>query len=259
MSVSYAYPDSLARHYDQDYAILRPDGADIGFYGALADEADGEVLEVACGTGRVLLPLARARHRVTGVDPTESMLASLRAKLAGEPAEVQQRVSLLAGHFGAVDLPRDRFGLVYSAFRAFQHLETADAQRAALRELARLARPGGLVAFDAFEYAPRRARAFANEHQDYTLDVGDERHERRSRARLDPDAMLLRVRFRWLVDGRVQDTASITMRICSRDELLARLSEVGLELVELYADFARSPWCATDPRELVVVARKPLP
>src|SRR5262249_56181082 len=53
------YEDVHARYYDGAYDVLR-DGADIGFYSRLARETGGPVLELGCGTGRVLLPLARA-------------------------------------------------------------------------------------------------------------------------------------------------------------------------------------------------------
>lgn len=57
----------------------------------------GPVLELACGTGRVVLPLARAGHLVTGIDSSPQMLAQARAKLAPEPEEVRQRVTLVHG------------------------------------------------------------------------------------------------------------------------------------------------------------------
>jgi len=66
--------------------------ADVAFYVAeatrVARESRATVLELGCGTGRVLLPLARAGHDVTGIDASAAMLARCRAKLAREPASV---------------------------------------------------------------------------------------------------------------------------------------------------------------------------
>lgn len=257
-SATDVYPAALARHYDEDYEVLRRDVADVAFYRELAREQGGPVLEVACGTGRVLLPVARAGPTVTGVDASPAMLERLREKLAAEPPEVRRRVKVVEGRFDAlgVDGP---FTLVFSAFRAFQHLMDETAQRAAMAEMARVLAPGGLLALDVFDLDPTKVRSPADDHVDYVLEVGDTRRERRCQAVLDPEARRIEGRFRWLVDGREVDAAAFQMKIVSRDELLALVEQAGLELVALSGDFDRSPWSADDPRELVLVARKPGP
>ena len=63
---------ALARLYDLD---LTDDPGDLDLYLALADRADGPVLELACGTGRVLIPTARAGITITGLDVSPHMLA----------------------------------------------------------------------------------------------------------------------------------------------------------------------------------------
>src|SRR5262245_11537333 len=100
------YPAALARRYDRDYAAMGRSARDVGFYVERAREARGPVLEMACGTGRVLLPIARALAadgaedaRVTGVDPSPEMRAQLLAKLAREPEDVRRRVTLHDGRF----------------------------------------------------------------------------------------------------------------------------------------------------------------
>ncbi len=250
------YPDCLASHYDTDYEILRRDAGDVAFYRSLAAAAGGPVCEVACGTGRVALPIARDGVALTGVDPTAPMLEAFARKLADEPAALRERVTLVAGSFHDVPLPDAGFALVYSAFRAFQHLLDEDARRCALAELARLLRPGGLLAFDVFDYDLEHGRAYVDEHLDYQLDVDGARHERRSQARFDHAARVLSARFRWLVDGATVDEATIQMAAPTRDELVELLPAAGLELVDVFGDFERSPWTAAQPREIVLVARR---
>jgi Methylase involved in ubiquinone/menaquinone biosynthesis len=252
------YPKGFARHYDQDYEILRHEGQDVTFYTELAAQADGPVAEVGCGTGRVLLSVARAGARVVGFDPSPAMLAGFTARLEREPAEVRERVELRDGHFG--HLPHDGgFGLVFSAFRAFQHLASDEQQLLALREMARVTAPGGLLAFDVFDYDPRRAKAFAREHVDYLLEVGEQRHERRSRARFDPATQLIHARFRWLVDGTEVDAGDFTLRVSSAEHLLQQTRRAGLLPVELFGDFDHSAWDPETPREIVLLARRPGP
>src|SRR5512139_1880543 len=67
---------------------------DVPFYLEMARETGGPVCELACGTGRVLLPFARAGFEITGIDVSQAMLDKLQAKLDKENREVQARVAL---------------------------------------------------------------------------------------------------------------------------------------------------------------------
>src|ERR1700721_3032187 len=83
-------PDSyeiLASHYDTGYCS-KQDLVDVPFYVDVARKYGGPVLEIACGTGRVLLPIAREGIESEGVDNSKSMLTILRRNLAREPREV---------------------------------------------------------------------------------------------------------------------------------------------------------------------------
>jgi len=80
---------------------------DVGFYVEEARARAGTVLEVGCGTGRILLPIARAGCSITGIDGSKQMLERCRAKLAAEPPAVQ----------GASDLHSTRCAISPSARR----------------------------------------------------------------------------------------------------------------------------------------------
>src|SRR5512139_888014 len=86
----------IAPYYEQDYADLLQ-GADIAFYRRMAEVCGGPVLEMGCGTGRVLLPLARAGIAMHGMEASLAMLEQLRASLDREPAPVRDRVALTHG------------------------------------------------------------------------------------------------------------------------------------------------------------------
>lgn len=256
------YDEALARHYDEDYEILRSDAGDVRFYRELALASGGPVLEVACGTGRVLLPIARAGMTVTGVDPSPTMLDTLRRKLQDEPAAVRERFSLHDGSYASIPLPsaetpgdHEPYALVYSAFRAFQHLITRDEKVAALREMARVLAPHGTLAFDVFDYCPVRAAARVDEHTDYRVDEGGHVLERRSWSQLLPDRALISVIFRWLKDGEETERSAFHMSITRRDEIEGLLAEAGLRLHALHADFEGATWSPDNPRELLILAR----
>jgi SAM-dependent methyltransferase len=82
--------------YDAFYSSSGPQIAgDLAFYQRVAREVGGPVLELACGTGRIALPLAGAGLHVTGVDRSEAMLTIARRKLAALPDSMQERLTLV--------------------------------------------------------------------------------------------------------------------------------------------------------------------
>jgi len=89
-----------------DHVVPYRERQDVAFFVELAREAGGPVLEVGCGTGRVLIPTARAGFEIVGLDLSPSMLAVCRESLAQEPAEVQARVELVEGDMRDFDLGR---------------------------------------------------------------------------------------------------------------------------------------------------------
>src|SRR5436305_11297235 len=100
------YEGALALHYDALYGVMRDPSGDAAFYRGLAEELGGPVLELGCGTGRVLLPIAALGIPCVGVDASAAMLASLRAK--GPPRNLE----LVEGRMESVDLGGRRFRLV---------------------------------------------------------------------------------------------------------------------------------------------------
>ena len=113
------------------------------------------VLELAAGTGRVTIPMARSGAKVTAIELREPMLEEAAKRLSREKPPVQRRVELFQGDMRAFDLKK-QFPLIVIPFRAFQHLHAVADQRACL-ECCRdhLTRQGNLV-IDLFD--PRRQR-----------------------------------------------------------------------------------------------------
>jgi SAM-dependent methyltransferase len=80
-----------------DHIVPYATRADVRFYVEAAQECGGPVLELGCGTGRILVPTARAGVEIAGLDASEGMLDACRRRLRAEPLEVQGRVSLHRG------------------------------------------------------------------------------------------------------------------------------------------------------------------
>ncbi|MEA2310762.1 MAG: hypothetical protein QOE28_730, partial [Solirubrobacteraceae bacterium] len=125
---------------------------DVPFWRSVcSDVGAARVLEPACGTGRLAIPLARAGLSVVGFDTSSEFLARARERLAAEPPEVRARVSLMPGDMRrppaeiAADGP---FDLVVIAFSSMAYLYTRADQEACLRAARGLCGEGGRFAFD---------------------------------------------------------------------------------------------------------------
>ena len=127
--------------------------ADLPWYLELAAAQGGRVLELACGSGRVLLPLARAGHEVVGLDSSPHMLALAREQLDAEEPAVAGRVRLQQGDMREFQLGQT-FELAIIAARSFAYLLTRADQQHALAAVAAHLRPGGLLALDLLNPPP---------------------------------------------------------------------------------------------------------
>src|SRR5262249_17912884 len=137
-----------ARYYDPAYAADRRLN-DLAFWLELAGRHGGPMLEIACGTGRVLLPIARSGVPIDGVDLSPEMLGILKARPAQEPEEVRRRVALHEGDMRELRLGQ-AYGLVIAPFRSLQHLHSVDDQLRAFTSIARHVVSGGTFAFNVF-------------------------------------------------------------------------------------------------------------
>jgi SAM-dependent methyltransferase len=120
---------------------------DLPRYLALAAAADGEVLELGAGTGRVTLSLARAGHRVVALERETEMCSLLEERLVREPDEVRGRVTVVTADATSLALHR-RFSLVLCAYNGIAHQLTFPARRAFLERVGEHLTDGGLFAFD---------------------------------------------------------------------------------------------------------------
>ena len=245
------YEGLLARNYDALYDVMRSSSSDAAYYRERARESGGPVLELGCGTGRVLLPIAALGIPCVGVDPSAAMLAVLRAK--NPPPNVE----LMQGRMETFDLPGRRFPLVTAPFRVFQHLLDVDAQLGALANVRKHLAPGGAFAFDVFD--PKLAllaNADEKEQVDATFVRGGVEIKRLARARRDLANQILEVTFRFdpePADGGGNTT--VRLRWFYRWEIEHLLARAGFTDLTVYGGFDRRPWAPE--RETVIVARAP--
>lgn len=230
------------------------------FYISLAIESGGPVLELGCGTGRVLIPTARAGIQVTGLDLSERMLDICRQKLAGERVEVQARVQIVHGDIRRFDLGRT-FRLVTIPFRPFQHLIELEDQLACLACVRTHMDTGGRFVLDVFNPDIRRL-VDASFNEEPPFQTPDGRHVARKyrKASVDLHAQVLNAEIVYDVthpDGRKEQLVDpFPFRYYFRYELEHLLARAGFEVEALFSDFDRSPYGSRIPGELIFVTRK---
>ena len=236
---------------------------DVGFYVSEAARVEGPILEIGCGTGRVLIPMARAGASVVGIDGSDEMLARCHAQLASEPEAVRSRIEVHRADARAFSLGRT-FPLVVAPFRIFQQLVTIDDQLRCLDTLWQHLATRGRLIFDVF-------------NPSFAVMVKDRSAEHEDTPWLTlPDGQALRrtvriERVRWT--EQVSETELIyylapspgatparhvqrfDMRWYLRAELEHLLARCGFRVESVFGDFDRSRLTDQSP-ELVFVASR---
>jgi ubiquinone/menaquinone biosynthesis C-methylase UbiE len=255
-----------AEFYDEAYsnAQLLVPRDDVKFYVSLAIEVGEPVLEVACGTGRVLIPTAREGIEIVGLDISRPMLDKCRVKLEKESDEVRSRVRLVEADMRSFELDK-KFKLATIPFRPFQHLIAVDDQMSCLHEIKRHLEDGGILALDVFNpsipmLANESRREEWGEEPEFTMPDGTKVTRRMRVPNVDFIAQVTDCELIFYVvrpDGRkerlVQD---FKMRWLFRYELEHLLIRAGFEILHEYCDFDKSPLGKKYPGDLIFVARK---
>src|SRR3954447_15196061 len=153
--------EAWADRYDE-----RPNGVadDVPFYVGLAREADGLLVELAVGTGRVAIPIAQATgRRVVGIDSSPAMLAQARVRAAEAGVELDLR----EGDIRDLEI-EEPAALIYCPARSLLHLPTWADRRRCFERVAAALRPDGLFAWNAFALDHHIASASDGRHSDAT-------------------------------------------------------------------------------------------
>lgn len=234
-----------AKYYDGAYAAMELN--DVRFYVDLAKEIRGPVLEIGCGTGRVLLPTAREGIEIHGLDNSRPMLDALRQHAVRETPEVQKRITLLAADMRNFRLDRT-FPLVTIPFRPMQHMFTVADQVAALQSAAAHIAPGGLLAFDVFYPKFERLPLRLGEEQletewSPTSDTVVRRYFRKDAVDKINQSLSLTFIFRTYRQGELTQEESETLKMSyyTYPHLRALFSLAELEPVAEYGSFAKTP------------------
>lgn len=243
----------IAALYDLEH---REYGADVDLYLNLARVVGDPILELGCGTGRLLVPLAEAGHRVTGLDLSAPMLARARAVIA--EAGLGAKVTFHRGSMTEADsAPGGPFGLAIVALNGLLHLATPAAQREALVAARRALDPRGQLVIDVLNPTPEALRgldqSFGHEGS-WSLPDGD-RIDKFAARRVFPAEQRIETEL-WYDrvgrDGAVRRTATgYPMRYLHHAELELLLEVSGFVEWRIYGGYELEPFEDTSERMVV--------
>jgi SAM-dependent methyltransferase len=251
--MSDTYPDFVARFYDAVYAQVR-DGVDNDYYLRRMTAADGPVLEIGVGTGRLFAEARRRGVDARGIDLSPGMIERCRAKL---PAADRERVWVE----DAVTLRSDRrFALVVAPFRVLSHVHEPEDQLRLLDSVHAALEPGGRCVFDL--YVPNLKLLLEGLPEMCDFD-GEHAPGRRLRRMVSSDPADLarqtnrvRMSFVWEEeDGEHRGEWEFDMRFYFRFEIEHLVARSRLRLEALHGDFDEGP-LAAESCEYVVVCRR---
>jgi len=225
-----SWDEAYADHYDAWSAHMTED---VPFYAALAGEADGPLVELAVGNGRVAIPVAQATGRpVIGIDTSPAMLAQARTRAEAAGVELDL-------HEGDMrDLALDEpAALIYCPFRALLHLPTWADRRRTFERVAASLRPDGRFAWNAFAFSHHAAVRHDGNHSEAPVPhtvryaVGENR-----------------------IDIELDGGARSSLWWATKNEWLGLIDVAGLEVERLDGGFAGEPF-GDESSEYVFVAR----
>jgi SAM-dependent methyltransferase len=235
-----------AQFYDLDwYADLS--ASDVPFYLRYARAFGRDVLDLACGTGRVAIPLAGDGHTVVGLDLSEEMLEQFRRKRAALPAQVRERISMVCSDMCEFDLGR-KFSLIVIPARSFQALLSEERQRQCLRRIRSHLREDGILILTALDMQRLvREPAFAMERKSWEkpLQGGGTvtKFVRGKGVEQDGAVVHLEAIYRVSMPGEpaqeIRETMSLSSLTC--EQLGALLQTEQLRIASAYGGYDRRP------------------
>jgi SAM-dependent methyltransferase len=250
---------TIVNYYDAENTDMDDD---IPFYMQLAEEYGGPLLDVGCGTGRVMFPLAQAGYQVHGIDNEQAMLDRAEEMLGHQP----QLKPLMHFHYGDVTTyseMNEKFALTLVPYNGLMHFLDQEQQITVLRQLRQWTRDDGLLVLD----LPNAGPVFGSQDTEaLTLDrtflepVSGHMVMQQSVSVLDRTDQTMRIT--WIYDEITDDgtlkrtVAPLILYYYFLSEIKLLLKLTGFEIDEVYGDLDQGPH--SDAADRMIVLARPV-
>ena len=248
--------------YDAEYVHIR---GDIPYYERVAEDAEGPILELACGTGRLSIPMAGRGVHVTGIDASPSMIAQAERKRADLPVLVQNRLRFVEGDLRTARLGQ-KFRAVVLGFNTLMHMVSDDDLQAALATVWDHLSDQGLFHFDLHTPFPEllaRDPDARYDPQEMIDPHSGDRYVVTESNRYDPRSQVNHMSFYYQrVDRNGRPTgqelkSELALRVIFPRELDRWLHSSGFDVVGDWDDFERqTPFSGRGGRRVVVAKKR---
>ncbi len=239
------------------YDLLYEFPDDIPFYIDQAKRTGDPILECACGTGRVLIPLARASFHVVGIDISDEMLASAKANIEKESPEIQSRIRLVNSDMRNFKLV-ERFSLCLIPVASLIQLQTAEEQTQTLQTIRNHLRQGGCLILDSFN--PDLTRPQGVLRLERLRNLGKETLMQFTVQYFDVSKQHT---YGWVIYDFIKHDGSVKRQFISfryryffAGEMQQMLRQTGYDIERVFGDFKKATFQAQSPR-IIIVAKKP--
>ena len=251
--------DTFAEFYDRwhkDYAL------DIPLWLEYAKTFCSPVLELACGTGRILIPVAKAGIEVTGLDSSKKMLRKTTENIKKEPEEGQDRIKLINADMRDFQLD-EKFNLALIAFNSFQHLLTIQDQDRCLRTIYRHLKDEGRLMISVFNPDLTRPEGVIRRDGDKPIKDYPEKGDKLDISYyqfFDQKKQITNVHYLLDIqkpDGKLTRKRTIlTVRYLFPLEFERMLISNGFVVEELFGDYDKSEFTGKSPLMIFVVRKE---
>ncbi len=248
--------DAYSVYYDLVYGSNQED---VPFYLDVAKATGGPVCELACGTGRVLLPLARAGYQVTGIDLSQAMLDKFQTKLDREPREIQARVALKCTDMRDYRFSQ-KFQLVLCAFNSFLHLLTTEDQLTCLRSVREYLADDGRVVLNVF--APFHDRLAKTSETFVDTDQDPETGRAMTVTNITSRNLAAQSMSVWEYVDRIDSDGAVrrypatyTLTWIHHREMHLLLRIAGYEVVAVYGSYDKRPYDYVSGRQIFLAKK----
>lgn len=232
--------ETNSKYYDVWYEDFTED---IEFYKTMAERTGGPVLELMCGTGRIMIPLADAGLEITGVDKSGAMLDILSAKLELIGGKVERNIDVIQGDIRTFKANR-KFRLALIPFNSFLHLLSRRDQEVALSNVRDHMESGGLLVISVFNPRLDRPENLMR-HRGTKVTSKGEMISKFEAQSIDLATQTTLVHYFYDISRQDKElrrvTTVMTLRFLFQQEAVDLLNKCGFAIEATYGDYAFSP------------------